>query len=252
MHKIWKTAVAVSAVTVLGWSSSGLSQDDTNMVSPVELFTCTFKEGKGHADLEKINEKFKKWANKADPGYSAWSITPQFRTNDGEFDVGWIGSWQAGSDMGKGLDKWMSDDDGLGEAFAEVIECSHSLVSSVAINAPAGPPDNGVVWFSSCTLQDGKNNNQAFEAHKKMSAGMRQMGGKGQSWVMYPVFGMRDIEFDYYSVVTFNNYQELGEAWHLWTNGKGYENFGPALASVTSCDSPRVYDARLVVGNEKK
>lgn len=221
------------------------------MVAPVELFACTFKEGKGHADLAKVNEKFAKWSRKNDRGYSSWTITPQFRSNDGEFDVGWIGSWQAGSAMGKGLDSWMKDSDGLGEAYGEVIDCSHSLVSSVAVNAPAGPPNDGVVWFSSCTLNEGKNHKQAFEAHKKMSAGMRQLGAKGQSWLMYPVFGFSDIEFDYYSVVTFNNYEELGEAWHQWTNGKGFEKHGADLMSVVTCDSPRVYDARLIVGNEK-
>lgn len=251
MHKQWKLAVAVAAVSGLAWGSPAMGQESDNMVNPVELFACTFKEGKGYDDLAKVNEKFRKWAKKNDSGYSAWTITPQFRTNDGQFDVGWIGSWQAGADMGKGLDNWMSNNDGIGADYGEVIECSHSLVSSVAINAPAGPPNDGVVWFSSCSLNDGANHAQAFEAHKKLSAGMRTMGGKGQSWLMYPVFGFKDAEFDYYSVVSFNNYQELGEAWHLWTNGKGYEKHGAALASLLSCDSPRVYDARLVVGNER-
>ncbi len=220
-------------------------------ISLSDLFACTFKEGKGYADLDKVNQKFKKWAEKHDSTYSAWTITPQFRSNDGKFDVGWIGSWQGGSSMGKGLDSWMSDNDGLGAAYGEVIDCSHSLVSSVPVNAPAGPPDNGVVWFTSCSVNEDKNHRDAFEAHKKMSAGMREMGGKGQSWLMYPVFGFQDLDFDYYSVVSFNSYEELGEAWHLWTNEGGYEAHGAALMSVVSCDSPRVYDARLVVGNQQ-
>lgn len=251
MHKLWKMVVTVSAVSGLAWAAPAVSEENEAVVSPVELFACTFKEGKGHGDLEKINEKFAKWSKKKDPGYSAWTITPQFRTNDGEFDVGWIGSWQTGSGMGKGLDSWMSDSEGLGKAYGEVIECSHSLVSSVAINAPDGPPNDGVVWFSSCSLNEGKNHNQAFEAHKQLAAAMRQMGGKGRSWLMYPVFGFKDADFDYYSVVAFNNYEELGEAWHLWTNGRGYEKHGPGLMSVVTCDSPRVYDARLVVGNDQ-
>ena len=251
MHNKWKLAVAVVAVTNMAWTGQALGQDEPPTVAPVELFACTFKEGKGMEDMAKLNEKFKKWSKKQDDGYSAWTITPQFRTNDGQFDVGWIGSWQAGSAMGKGLDTWMKGNDGLGAAYAELIDCSHSLVSSVAINAPAGPPNDGVVWFSSCSMNEGVNSRQAFEAHKKFSAGMRQLGGKGQSWLMYPALGFKDLDFDYYSVVSFNNYAELGEAWHLWTNGGGYEKHGPGLMSVVTCDSPRVYDARLVVGNER-
>ena len=251
MHNKWKIVVTVAAVVSSGFFTQAWAQDKAPEVAPVELYSCTFNEGKGMDDLNKVTDKFRKWSKKNQAGYSAWTITPNFRAADGEFDIGWIGASQTGDSFGKGMDKWINGNDGLAEAFTDVITCSHSLVSSVAINAPDGPADNGVVMFSSCTKAEGKNDRDAFEAHKQFSGDMRAMGGKGQSWLMYPALGFGKMEFEYYAVTGFKNYAELGEGWNIYTNGGGYEKAGAAFAGVTSCDSPRVYDARLVVGNEK-
>ncbi|AQA20011.1 hypothetical protein BST95_18935 [Halioglobus japonicus] len=87
--------------------------------------------------------------------------------------------------MGQGMDNWMAGNDGLGESYAEVIGCSHSLVSSIPVHAPNGPPQgNGIVWFSSCIIDDDSDSMKAYQAHKKFSEVMSKMGGKGQSWLM--------------------------------------------------------------------
>ncbi len=252
MYKQWKVVVATMVGMPMLWSMSAQAQEEGANVVPVELFACTYREGKGWDDLSKINERFAKWSKKHDDGYSAWTISPNFRANDGEFDIGWIGSWdKGGAAMGKGLDRWMKDNDGLAGAYNEVIDCSHSLVSSAPLNAADGPPDNGVVMFSSCTLEEGRNARESYAAHKAFSDAMREMGGKGQSWLMYPALGFGEMDFDYYHVTTFKSYEELGEGWNLYTNGKGYEKWGQMLDGLASCDSPRAYTARLVVGNER-
>ena len=253
MQKLWKIAVSVFVVTGLSGSPLAASQEQSVKAGPVELFACTFREGKNYDDLLKLNEKFAKWASKNDPSYSAWTMTPNFRQNEGDFDIGWIGGWaDGGAAMGRGQDKWFSSNGGLGEAYWEVIDCSHSLVSSVPINAPVGAPDNGLVMFASCTLEEGKTAKDSYPAHKKFSAEMVSKGAKGQSWLMYPALGFGDTDFDYYAVTSFRNYEELGEAWDLYTNGGGHEAAEGAMAGLVSCDSPRVYNASLVVGNAKK
>lgn len=243
-------AVTALAMGVFPWTTAAQEQGTT--VVPVELFACTFKEDKGWGDLKAVNKKFAKWSKKHDPSYSAWTMAPQFRANDGEFDMGWIGSWGSGRSMGQGMDNWREDDDDIGQAYGEIIECSHSLVSSMAVHAPNGPPqDDGVVWFSSCTLAQGSDANAAYAAHKAFAKVMTDKGGQGQSWLMYPALGFGKVDFDYYSVVSFENYAQLGEAWDHYTNGGGWMRYGEIMDGVASCDSPRVYSARQVVKGQE-
>ncbi|GHD24437.1 hypothetical protein GCM10007052_38020 [Halioglobus japonicus] len=87
----------MAATLLAGMSPLGIAaQQEVPTVVPVELFTCSFKEDKAWDDLDVLNKKFAKWSKKNDGSYSSWTISPQFRTNDGEFDVGWIGSGVTG------------------------------------------------------------------------------------------------------------------------------------------------------------
>ena len=248
MHKHWKIVVTLLSAAGLLWSAPTTAQDDKIPVAPVELFGCNFKDGKGMSDLEKVNGNFAKWSKKNDPGYSAWVMSPQFAMQS-PFEVLWLGSWQGGKAMGQGMDNWQSGNGGIADDYWDVIECGHVLMSSVATNAPDGPPDNGVAMFSRCSLADGKTTADAFQAHIAFSKAMRGMGGKGQSWLMYPALGLASADFDYLAVTTFNNYAELGEAWGLYTNGEGWKKAGEIMGGVANCKSPNVWDAKLVVGN---
>jgi hypothetical protein len=235
---------AILAVTVslnLPALADNHEQPDLN---PVDLYGCTFKEGKGMADLDRLDAKFKKWAEKNDAEQSSWRIAPILRDTEGQFDVGYIGSWNTGAAMGKGMDAFGTNTE-LNAAYQAVIDCGHSLWASVEINAPDGPPENGIVWFSSCTVQEGATDDQAFAAHKGMAAAMREMGGKGQSWLFYPSLGSGKMDFDYFSVVSFNSMAELGEAWEMYYNQGGWKN-AAAVGKVTSCDVPRVYSASSI------
>jgi hypothetical protein len=251
MQKQWKLVLTLLSAAGLFWSALSTAQDDKVPVAPVELFGCSFKEGKGMSDLEKVNAKFAKWSKKQDPGYSAWVMSPQFAMQS-PFEVLWLGSWQTGGKaMGQGLDNWQAGNDGIADDYWDVIECGHVLMSSVAINAANGPPDNGVAMFSRCSVADGKTSADAFQAHVAFSKAMREMGGKGQSWLMYPALGLASADFDYLAVTTFNNYAELGEAWSLYSNGDGWKKAGEIMGGVATCKSPNVWDAKLVVGNER-
>lgn len=84
----------------MAWSSTVLSQDAPKAV-PVELFTCSFQDGKDMDDLNKVIARFNKWSDQHNPAYTAWVITPQFRSSDDEFQLGWIGAWADGTSMGE-------------------------------------------------------------------------------------------------------------------------------------------------------
>lgn len=249
MKKIVKAVAVLSAVSAL-WAQAALAQNGAPKANPVEFFACNFHDGKGMADLDKVIDKFKAYADQNDAGYTAWTLTAQF-TNDSEedaFDVGWLGAWPDGNAFGKSQDNWMTKGRDVAKAFDAVIDCSnrHEMASSMVINAPQNPPGNGVVMFYACSLADGKSPNDAIAAAKNLTAAMTSLGTSASSWLFFPGMGAGDIDFDFWRVVAFNNYTELGAAVETFMNGGGWQKSMEIMGPVASCSSPGVYDARLV------
>ncbi|TDG12720.1 hypothetical protein E2F43_14180 [Seongchinamella unica] len=244
MKFLWKIVVPVLGACSLLLGQAATAQDDGAVV-PVEWFSCNFRDGKDLEDLDKVNARFNKWADKNDSGYSAWLMFPNLHSGV-EFDLGWLGSWPSGADFGKGMDAFMQSPE-LMDAFNEVVDCSigHGMASSAVINAPDGPPDNGVVIFSSCTHKEGKSFDDSFGAHKAMSEAMQGMGSKGASWLFYPGLGS-NVDFDYWQVIAFKNYSDLGLTTEMYTNGGGWKKAAEILGPVVSCGGTSVWDARLV------
>lgn len=243
-----KPVVAVIAVwlAAVGWIHPASAQEQQKGV-PIEFFACNWQDGKGMADLDKVTKKFNEWSDKNDGGYSAWVLTPQFH-NGVAFDVGWLGAWPDGNAFGKGQDMWRKGGRELAADFASVVDCSamHGLATSAVVHAPNGPGGDGVVMFAQCTMQDGKSPAAALPAHKKAAAAMVGMGSKASSWLFYPGLGAGNIDFHYWQVIAFNNYEELGAATELYINGGGWEKVMGILGPVSRCASPTVYDATVV------
>ena len=245
MNRIFAVLLAV-ALLPLGFAQSALAQRDPNKGGPVEFYACQWQDGKDMKDLDKVVAKFNKWADDRKSSYSAWVLTPQFHSGV-DFDIGWMGSWPSANDFGSMQDAWMKDGVDIAAAFDAVADCSglHQMATSAVVNAPDGPPQDGIVMFSPCSLAEGVSPADALPAHRKMGEAMKGMGSKAMSWLFYPGMGVDD-DLDYWSVIAFNNYTEMGAAMEIWTNGGGWEKSASMLGSVADCGSPNVYDARLV------
>ena len=69
--------------------------------SPLELFACTYNEGKGPADLDQAAAAWNAWADKHDlNGYSAWTLVPYYSGPEQEFDALWIGGSSKAATLG--------------------------------------------------------------------------------------------------------------------------------------------------------
>ena len=243
------TAVTTFVMAVTMLTQQALAQGETGP-SPVEAFFCNMQEGKDMKDLMAVTDRFKKWADKNDPSYSAWILTPRF----GQFaelpGVVWLGSNPDGNAMGKGLDKWMASGDDIQEGFDDVLRCgAHSLASSVEINVPDGPPADGVVMFSQCKIAEGSDWSKAVAAHKKYSAAMRQLGARNSNWLFFPMIGgMQDRGFDYWGVSTFSSWTDYFAAYEIYVSGGGWQKGMEALQGVAACGigSATVWDVKLV------
>ena len=221
--------------------------DDHMTAQPVELYACTFRDGKGMKDLEKANANFKKWAADNTSGHNAWMITPQFRSMDTEFHVGWIGAYQTAEDFGASTDKWVNASGSVSQAYYDAVECSHAMMSSYATGGQGAAPGDGVVWFSRCSLEDDASVADAAAGHARVADMMEGMGAGGSSWIFVPGLGSGDAEFDYYHVAAWPSYPAFAKAWEAYVNGGGMAKAMELHEGVSNCKSPNMYDAQLIL-----
>ena len=244
------TAVLMFAIAAVSWTQAALAQGEAAKPGPLEAFFCKYQSGKGMNDLMQVAQRFSKWADKNDPSYSAWILTPAY----GQFtelpQVVWLGSNPSGNEMGKAQEAWRASGGDLQKAFDSVIACGgHSVASSVEINAPDGPPGDGVVMFTQCSIDDGSDWMKAVAAHKKYSAAMRALGAKNSNWLFFPMIGgTADRDFDYWGVSTFSSWTNYFAAYELYVNGGGWKKGMETMTGAASCrqGSPTVWDAKLV------
>lgn len=237
----------LGAAAFAAFSATPAYSDNHASAQPVELYACTFREGKSMKDLEKANANFQKWAASNTSGHSAWMITPQFRSMDGEFHVGWIGAYESAADFGSSVDKWVNASGSVSQAYTDTVDCSHAMMSSYATGGQGNAPGDGVVWFSRCSLEDDASVADAVAGHARVAAMMEEMGAGGSSWVFVPALGSGDAEFDYYHVAAWPSYPAFAAAWEAYVNGGGRNKADELNEGTSSCKSPNLYDAKLIL-----
>jgi hypothetical protein len=235
-------AAAFAAATVIGLPV--LAQDRQVKAAPVDFRACTFREGKGMKDLDKVAEKFRAYANKNDFSYAAWALIPEF-ANAVPYDFGWLGAWPSSEAFGVSMEKWKTTGRDLAAEFAEVMDCGdrHELAMWVPITAPESSPEEGVLMIARCTLKEGKSDQDAYRAHLAFGKHMRGLGSLASSWLFYPTMGTGDIDYDYYHAAAFYRYSDLGAAMELYANAGGHEAARKLLDPVSECRAPIVFDA---------
>ena len=146
------------------------------------------------------------------------------------------------------MEKWNAPGNGLAAEFAQVIDCSlrHEMAASLPINAPESTPTNGIVMFYQCDLNDGKTLSDAYSAHLEAGLAMKGKGSLAMSWFYTPTVGTGKIDFDYYHVVAFSRYADMGATMEMYTNGGGWQLQQEILGKIASCRTPDVLDALSV------
>jgi hypothetical protein len=242
MKRLCVAIVALFTV-ILSFAISGPALAENAKATPVDFRACNFLSGKSRADLDLVAEKFRRYANKNDFNYSAWILLPQYHSGV-EYDVGWLGAWPDGEAFGVSMEKWRKTGRGLQAEFDQVIDCSsrHEMAGSWPINAPEGTPVDGVVMFYQCTLNDGKTLPEAYTAHLEAGTAMKALGSLAFSWFYQPVIGAGDIDYDYYHVVGFHRYSDMGATMEIYANGGGRQKQLEILSSVASCETPTLFD----------
>lgn len=219
----------------------------TAAAKPVDFRTCNFRQGKDELDLAPLLVKFRNYAKQKDVGYAAWILKPELHST-AEFDFGWLGSWPDGVAYGTSMERWKKDGKPLAREFNSVVDCSarHELAMSLPINAPDGTPEDGVLLFYACDLNEGTTVQEAYKAHLEFGQAMKAKGSLSVSWMYTPAAGAGAQAPDYYHVVGFFRYSDLGDTMELFVNRGGVELRRKIIGPVASCLTPNIYDAMSV------
>ena len=225
---------------------TAIAQDEDDSAAAVEIYTCSYADGKGTADLDEVVAKWNKWAD--DQGmadYSAWTMSPFYSSTEQDFDVIWLGATETGKAMGATQDMWLAKGGTLGDEFNSIIPCdSHSMHAAVEFKAPPkreDPSSGFVLDFTDCTIGDGKHfSTDVAPALEAWSAYRAEHGSTAGMWAFFPVYGGGGEEYDFKFVVSHGNYSE---------QGADFDNYDPAKAreifpyGLLDCDSSRSYVA---------
>ena len=244
MNRLLLTLVTGGFV-IAGGLSTAVAQDDDDSAAAVEIYTCSYADGKGPADLDKVTAKWNKWAD--DQGmtdYSAWTLTPFYAGPDQDFDYLWMGVTATGEGMGSAQDRWIAKGGTLADEFESISPCdSHSMFAAVQFKAPPKreDPSSVIIDFSDCTIGEGKHFSTdvapALKAWGEFRAGHGSTAG---IWAFFPVYGGGGEEFDFKYVVSHGNYSEQGADFDNYDPAKAREIFPDGLLD---CDSSRSYIA---------
>jgi hypothetical protein len=245
-------AVLIATGTFL-WTTGTHAQEAPPAPSfaAIDAYMCNYRDGKGPADLMKVAEKWNKWMEKnSSAPYNAWVMHPVLSSTNMPLDVVWLGAWQNGNDMGKGMQEWADKGGDLNEEFLDVFECGeHSQSASVNIRPPGHdwPGKEGVAAFSNCTVGEGHTVQDAMAVHRKWSEHLDSIGSKSGTWAFFPGAGQNNPAWDYKIVASHPDYISYGADWENFTNGQGWQKAAMiGSGKVVSCDSPRVYHSVTV------
>jgi hypothetical protein len=234
------------------FASAAVAQDEaaeTRLVfTPIEIFICNYKKGKGPEHLDKVIANWNKWMDDtgAEP-YSAWIYTSFYNSPDYDFDVAWLGVWSDGRSMGKGTDHWLAAGGAQADAFEKVMTCPlHANFASTELRGgPSENADSAVLEFSDCKFKEGAKFADAMSAASNWNAYMTAEGSVGSEWFFFPVYGS-DPEWHFKRVNAYPNYAELGADYDRYGNGAGYVKAQELHGDAYTCGVSRIYNSKRV------
>lgn len=253
MSKALALAAAVAVILPFGTAvADEHEEEETSSWRLVEGWTCSYNDGMGREDLDKVNAEWNAWMDeKGHDDYTAFLMTPQF-VGEWNFDVAWIGVARDGHAFGAGADSWMSEGGKVAAKFSEVITCpSHSAYVSTNVKRMPPSDEQGdgqfVLNFSNCSLKS--DDDGAFDgfmaAQKEWNAYADEHGFEYNAWLWWPMWGETDDSYDFKYLSATSDWTTVGANWQLFADGHWRKN-REMLADHLDCDISRVYDATMI------
>lgn len=236
-----KILIAAMSATLVCAAAPVLADDheDERDWFPMEIFACTFNEGKDMGDFQAATDAWTAWADERNvETYWAGVLSPfYFGPEQGNFDVAWLGAWTSGTAMGTDTDLWLSEGGEVAAMFAEAAACdAHGGFAATNLYEGSGPDDdnNIVLGFQDCTQTTDVL--PIFEAWSEYAA---EAGFTGSLWMLAPVYGDGSADFDFKLVTSNHDFSAVGADWDRWE--EHYGKWMELTDGNMECDDARVY-----------
>ena len=246
--KYW--VALLSSVVVTMTTIPAHAQQTMPPMGSAENWGCMMNEGKSASDLMKVVEDWNEWAD--DNGldaYTAWILNPIFKS-DADFvrEAGWFGFAPNFTEMGKGMQAWMTTGQKINDQFNKAWTCSwHSEMATMLVRPPTDGPSSAVVSFSDCTLKDGVTPPTLMAVTAKWNAYLDENGVTAAIAYHFPGHGNPvDMAADMKVSTWRPSLESYGRDADLYVNGGGLQANQAIFDDVMSCDSARMYNATLI------
>lgn len=241
MNKLIKICCIPLVAGLVVVSGAFAQEQAPPQIGAVEIFACNFNKGKDMGNLNSVIRRWNQWADQhKTSNYTAFTLTPLYRSTEMTYDVLWLGGWPSGSAMGEGLSMWLKEGQDLQKAFDETVTCDASMMfASMNIRPPKGKPEQGgLVSFSDCTVHKNRTGEEAFAALREWSKFLADKGLDIPSWVLFPVAGeTSDAKYSFKYVTGYGQPQGFGKLFEAYDAQKAQQLFSRLL----DCNSDRIY-----------
>jgi len=234
-------------LTSLFFTSSMVSADHhaPSPFIPIEIYGCSYTEGKGLDDFLAVGKKWNKWADKQIPqsGF-AGILTPYlYDSRNHDSDAYWMNIAPTFETMGSTMDEWSSKGAKMQAQFDEVCTIdSHSLFFGQGIQQPKEQDnsDSGLMMLEICSMKEGATMEKMLAADAKMRAQQAKMGTETGMMRWFPVAGMaREIEFDFLMIRFAPSMQAVGKNMDIFAKNMG--SMDDPYADVQQCASGEMF-----------
>ncbi len=248
MKRIILATIATAFVFFMGTSAT-LAQDGPPQFRPVEMWACSFRDGK---DQEDMNDAYEYFAEEPGPAkYAAFQLNPFMVGNRTEnFDFIYVGVWESGSEMGSHMTTYVGADSDANEAWDDTVDCTSLMFASTRIQGPS-QNDNGdfVLTISDCNVEHNNSSDQAVGAISRFNDYRVANGVDIGTIVWFPVYGGGNAEFDFKLVNVFTGTQHLGDSFSWYADSQAFNVEGPMMRGVVDCDEARLYTGTTIMNN---
>lgn len=247
-----KILISLATAMVLATSgvSIGFAQDGgPPQFRPVEMWACSYRDGKDQGDLDNIYEGLIEASG--DTAYAAWHLNPYFAGNlSDQFDFLYLGAWADSSVMGGDVALATTTYADTNADWDEALDCNGLMFASATVQSiDAEPSGDGsfVLTVSDCNVADGRTAAQAMGALNRYNDYRVANGSTVGTFVWFPVFGGGNAEFDFKLVQAHSGGQALGDSLQWFVDNQAYNVRNSMMEGLLQCDEARMYNGSTIM-----